>query len=335
MFFLVMQFLLSAAVIVVGGYYLTKFADRIADETELGRVLVGSILLAGATSLPELFVDLNAISIGQPDLAVGDLLGSSLLNLLILSSLDIFFRPAVRAISKNFFHHSLTAVLSIILTALVGIGVAFRLETSIFSVSVFAWSILALYIFGFRVIVSEQEHKPSSEEHKPFWQYDSKRKSVFLLILGYLGAALAIFMASPYLVHAADHMARLSGLGPTFIGTTLVALSTSLPELVATYFAFRLSAPDLAVGNVFGSNIFNMILLVPLDAAYPGDLFASVTNIHLLTALSVIVVTSVAVMALLYRGRVGRRFTAPSSEIVAFMVLLCLYLIYRMRGGLY
>ncbi len=91
-----LQFVLSAAVIVAAGVALTRFGDAIADLTGLGRLIVGSILLAGATSLPELTVDISAVRFGLPDLAVGDLMGSSLFNLLILAVADLAHRSRAR-----------------------------------------------------------------------------------------------------------------------------------------------------------------------------------------------------------------------------------------------
>lgn len=84
---------------------------------------------------------------------------------------------------------------------------------------------------------------------------------------------------SPFLAQAAGQLAEASGLGGTFIGTTLVALATSLPELVATLVPICLGAADLAIGNLFGSNAFNMLLL-PLDLAFPGSLLAGVSQTH-------------------------------------------------------
>ena len=87
---------------------------------------------------------------------------------------------------------------------------------------------------------------------------------IMMAVAGYLGAALLIFLAAPYLAQAAAQIAAETGLGDTFVGTTLVALATSLPELVATIAAMRMGSLDLAIGNIFGSNAFNMLLLVPL-----------------------------------------------------------------------
>ena len=107
----ILQFVVSAAVIVIAGTYLTRYADAIADLTGLGRLLVGSILLAGATSFPELSVDLSAVRLGEVDMAVGNLIGSSLFNLLILGILDLSHHSRGRMLSRASAAHALSATL--------------------------------------------------------------------------------------------------------------------------------------------------------------------------------------------------------------------------------
>jgi cation:H+ antiporter len=333
---IILQFIFSAFFIVIAGAFLTKFADKISDATGWGRMFIGGLLLAGATSLPELMVDLKAVELNLPDLAVGDLLGSSLFNLLILSTLDFSFPSAFRrtAFSPVFLHHSLAAVLTILLTSLVGIGILSRLESSFLGVSVFSWAIIIVYLYGLRLIFLEANNKPiedagSNENKKIDW---INNRSLHLAFLGYFTSALVILIAAPYLVYAADDLAKTSGLGHTFIGTTLVAVATSLPELVATIAAFRMGAPDLALGNIFGSNSFNMILFVPLDFIYPKVLFNSVKNIHAVTAYSVIAATSVAIIGQLYRKKERSRFAEPSSEIVVVAISIFLFLLYHIKS---
>lgn len=335
MVLIVFQFILSALVIIAAGYFLTKFADKIADVTGWGKMFVGGLLLAGATSLPELMVDLKAVTLDLPDLAVGDLLGSSLFNLLILATLDFTFPSAFRhtAFSPAFLHHSLAAVLTIVLTAIVGIGIISHLEISFLGVSLFSWAIAFVYLYGLRLVYLEGNYQlatPLSAGEQPSSGFN-KYKPLLFAVSGYIASALVILAAAPFLVHAADQLAKQSGLGHTFIGTTLVALATSLPELVATLAAFRMGAPDLALGNIFGSNAFNMLLFVPLDFMYHNNLFSSVRSIHAVTALSVVAATGVAVMGQLYRKKERSRFSEPSSEVVVVVIVLFLFLLYWLK----
>ena len=152
---------------IVSGLLLARCADMIAEGTGLGRLLIGSLLLAGATSLPELMVGANAIRLGQPDLAVGDLLGGGLFNLLTLSVIDSIFRHPVSTFSSQFAHHSRTGILSIHLTGLVGAGIASGTGFSIAGVGLFIWIIAGAYLLGmkltFEATIAESAAAPRAE----------------------------------------------------------------------------------------------------------------------------------------------------------------------------
>jgi cation:H+ antiporter len=119
-------------------------------------------------------------------------------------------------------------------------------------------------------------------------------------------------------------------LGKTFVGTTLVALCTSLPELVASITALRLKAFDLVIGNVFGSNAFNMVLFFALDVVHAGPLFAAVSPWHAVTAMAVIVTSAIAVMGQLYQVEQRRRFGEPDALLMILVSVAALYLVYRL-----
>lgn len=334
---ILIQFFISAAVIVVAATFLTKSADKIAEMTGWGRMFVGGLFLAAATSLPELMVDVKAVQSDLPDLAVGDLLGSSLFNLLILAVLDFTFPSAFRrtAFSPQYLHHSLSAVLTILLAAVVGLGITAKLDLAFLGVSVFSWAIVGVYLFGLRLIFigrnNEQIIQGSPMTPSTGLSSVTKQRSFYQAIVSYMGAAAVILFSATYLLESADELAKVSGLGHTFVGTTLVALATSLPELIATLAAFRIGAPDLALGNIFGSNAFNMILFFPLDLFYPEILFNSVRSTHAVTAFCIVAAMSVAVMGQLYRKKERSRFSEPSSEIVVVLIVLFLYLLYTLR----
>lgn len=332
MIFFILQFFFSAIIIIIAGYFLTKSADKIADLTGWGKMFVGSLLLASATSFPELMVDIKSVQMNLPDLAVGDLLGSSLFNLLILATLDFTFPSAFKrtAFSPAFLPHSLSAVLTIILTAIVGIAISSKIETSFLGVSIFSWAIVIIYFFGIRLTYMDGNKVPAGNQEQQI-SILNKKKKLFYAFTSYLIATLAILVAAPYLVSSADQIATSSGLGHTFVGTTLVALSTSLPELVATIAAFRIGSPDLALGNIFGSNAFNMILFVPLDYFYVNNLFTSVRNIHLVTAFGVVTATGMAVMGQLYRKKERSRFLEPSSEVVVVIIIIIFFMLYQLK----
>jgi cation:H+ antiporter len=326
------EFSISVAVIVVAGIVLTRCADAVAERTGLGRLLVGSVLLAAATSLPELTIDLNAIWLGLPDLACGDLIGSSLFNLLILAIADLAHRSRGALMSRVAAAHSLSGAVTIALTSIVGIGILFERQLdgiTLFGLGPATIGVFLAYAFGIRLIFFDQrasvENEPKSTHLAP------TALTLRAAIAGYLLAATAILLAAPFLASAAGRIAEVTGLGGTFIGTTLVALVTSLPELVATLAAVRMGAHDLAIGNIFGSNAFNMLLLFPLDLAFPGALLASVSTTHALTCFAVILITAIVILGQLYRVERRTLFIEPDAGLVITLVLGALWMVYLAR----
>lgn len=109
-----------------------------------------------------------------------------------------------------------------------------------------------------------------------------------------------------------------------------MALSTSLPEIATTRAAVRMGAFDLAVGNIFGSNAFNMLILLPADLAYTGNLLADVGSVHAVTAAAVIIVTSVALLGLLYRAERRLWFIEYDAGLVILLIAVSFWLVYRL-----
>jgi cation:H+ antiporter len=330
----VLQFVISALVIVAAGTLLTRCADAIAEATKLGRLLVGSVFLAGATSLPELLVDISAVRLGFADLAVGDLMGSSLFNLLILAIGDLMYQSRGKMLSRSAAAHALSATMSVSLTALAGIAIFLgpRIGFTIANVGPGCWMILIAYLLGARLIYFDQRYSAAQlGEPAQTMLVPEGHVSLRKAIVGYLFGAAVIVVAAPYMAEASGELAERTGLGGTFFGTTLVAFCTSLPELVATVVSVRMGAFDLALGNIFGSNAFNMILMVPLDIAFPGSLMAHVSQTHVLTAFATIVVTSLAVLGQLYQVEKRTRFLEPDALAVIVVIFGSLALIYYLR----
>lgn len=326
------QFLVAAVVIVVAGAVLVQVGDIIARRTKLGGLLVGTILIAGATSLPELGVNISSVRRGDADLAVGDLVGSSLMNLLILAVLDLTRYSHGQMLSKASAKQALGAASSIALTAIVAIFIMLSSEIGaheIWRIGPGTLVVLAGYLLCLRLIHRSREgSKPAADAQHAPWPPFLRNLKLKGAIIGYLIAGAAILAAAPFLSQAAGNLAEQTGLGGTFFGSTFVALSTSLPEIVTTSMAVRMRALDMAMGNIFGSNSFNMVLLLPLDLLFEGSLLAAVSPSHAYTALCVILVTSVVILSQLYPVERKKPLGEPDA-------LLAIALIGASLAGLY
>lgn len=323
----VLLFLASGAGVVAAGIVLAQSADGIADATGWGRVWVGAVLLAFATSLPELVTDIAAVRLESADLAAGDLFGSSLANVFILALVDRMY-PRKQVLIQAAPDHALTVCLAVLLTTLAALGIAARPEAAGLGISPVSMALLVVYGGGTWVVFRHVSGRPAWAGMKaPRAALQGLSRAVPRFTL----AALVILVAAPVFAWSAKGVAEVTGLGATFTGTLLVGFATSLPELVSTLAAVRMGAFDLAVGNLFGSNAFNMVIFAVLDAATPGgSIYDAVRQEHIFTALSAIGLMCLGLAAILYRAK--RRFALiePGSLLilagyVASMVFLYAY----------
>ena len=185
-------------------------------------------------------------------------------------------------------------------------------DVTLLGISPELWVLAAVYVGGVRVIDLDQ--RVSSKELAVESHVGTEpTRSLSRAILGFVAAAAVVLIVGPFMAHAADSFATATGPGKTLVGTTLVALSTSLPEFVASLAAVRMGAYDLAIGNIFGSNALNMLLLVPLDIVRPGSLMAVVSAGHGITWLASILATQTVIMGQLYNVEGRCRFIDPDA----------------------
>jgi cation:H+ antiporter len=331
MAFLLLQFFGAALAVVAAGIFLTRFADVIGRKTGLGRTLAGALLLATATSLPELAVDCNLARLGEADLILGDLLGSSLFNLLILAVLDLGPRGPTRIIASSAAAHALSSTMSIVLMATCLLFLLTPFQFTLGGVGPGPIVVAVSYVLGLRLVYFDQQHAMQKLEPGEAALTDVAVIPLNRAVVGYAASALGVLLAAPLLASAAEGLAKATGLGGTFIGTTLVALSTSLPEAVTTFAAVRAGAFDLAIGNIFGSNAFNMVILLPADGFFAGSLLRAASATHAVTAVCAILATGMATLGVLYRPERRYWFIEPDAALVVAIVLASLGLVYYLR----
>lgn len=263
-------FALSSALLVFAATQLAKFGDAIAARTGLGRLFVGTLLLAGATSLPELLTSINSLSQGVPDLAAGNFMGSNMFNMFLLGVLDLIGRQA-RILRRVAMRHALTAGLAILLAALAIFFILADAETRIGWVGLDSLLVAATYIAGLRLI---QVNNPAEAPVEPADL--SGAPALYQALIGFGAATALLVVVSPWLVSSSKEIATITGVGAGFVGTALVGIVTSLPEVATSIAAVRIGAYDMAVGNLFGSNAFNMFALSLTDLFYTGGRFFGV-----------------------------------------------------------
>ncbi len=338
-------FVLSGLVVVGAGIELARDGDEIAERTGLGGLFVGSLLLAGATSLPEVATDVSAAIAGNPDIAVGDMFGSSMANMAILGLLDLVHRR--RVWPRVGLGHARVASIAIGLTAIALLGILVRPSLAVGWIGSEPLLIVALYVAAMAWIrrtrpgrASERPEPtiepatqrsasraptPATAEVAPGdelllptgWSAGGGRQPLGAIAARFAGASLVVLVAAPLLAVSAGELAAASGLGQTFVGTFLVAATTSAPELVASLAAVRIGAHDLAVGNLFGSNAFNMLALLAADVAYTrGPILDVVSPGQAVAGVGAIFLMALALTAIVHGAETRLRRLEPDAVLL-------------------
>jgi cation:H+ antiporter len=324
-----LQFIVSAAVVVLAAIKLAQYGDVIAVRTRLSGMFIGTLLLAGATSLPELLSAINALAIDIPNLAAGSMFGSSMFNMFMLAILDLITQQA-RILRQVAMNHALTASLANLLMGLAVFFLLANIDAQIGWIGVDSLAIMGIYMVGVRLI-QQQGGKPPSEMPAEQPGIPSLRRA----LLGFSLAVLFLVFSTPYVVRSASQIAEMTGLSAGFIGATLLAITTSLPELVATIAAVRIRAYDLAIGNLFGSNLFNMFALGLTDIFYLKGRFLGVIDpTFALVGLLGLSLTSLGLIGNI--ARVERRlgFVEADALLILFGYLLGMWFLYSRGIGI-
>jgi len=320
----------AGALIFLVAARLARHADAIAEATGLGGLWIGSVLLAGSTSLPEVLTDLNAVMFDTPDIGVGDLLGSTLANMLILATLDLGFARR-RILHQVAVEHTRVGLLAILLTLMAGIAIWTGGWGRIGHVGLETIAIAVVYGGGMWLVRGAGAVGPTAPGGGD--TEGARRVGLRRAAGGFALATLGLVAVTPGLVLAADALSRETGLSAAFVGTLLVGLATSCPEMAATLSAVRLGALDLAVGNVFGSNAFNMVILLLMDVAYVrGPLLPVVSRDHLLTVLLAVACLALGIMAILSRAQRRPGPVRIESALIVLTYLLGAWALSR-HGG--
>jgi cation:H+ antiporter len=301
MFLIWLQFLVCTLAIGTAGYQLSRYGDVIAERTGLGRTLVGLIMMATVTSLPELVTGISSVVIAQvPNIALGDALGSCIFNLLILLFLELGYpRASIYTLAAQ--SHILSAGFGVILIGIVALSILVGAELpAIGHVGLYTFVILLGYVLAMRVVMRYELREARAKPEQKTLRYPSV--SLRHALVGYGTAAAVVTAAGVALPFIGAGLARVMGWNNSFVGTLFVAFSTSLPELAVAASALKLGALDLAIGNLLGSNLFDIAIIAVDDLAYTqGPLFASTSAAHAGTAVSAMIMSGAVIAALFYR----------------------------------
>ncbi len=303
------------------GKRVARYGDIIARKTGLGGIWTGLVLLAMVTSLPELFTGISAITlVDAPDLTIGNIFGANTFNLLNLALLDIVHQNGslLRAIGPG---HRLTGWSSLVLVAVAALAIFISQRFSALALGWIGWStplIILLYFVFIRKIFLFEQRQPSYQET----ELDYGEIPLGRVYLYFAMSAAFIIGTGIWLAIIGDEIAREYGWAQSFVGTLFIGFTTTLPEITVSFAAMRMGATDLAVANMIGSNLFNIIIIPIDDLIYlPGPVLAAVSESHLFTALIVMVMTGIFIAGLHFRPRRFLRLSWFNGALIVLFFL--------------
>lgn len=297
----------SALAVWFGGSQLARYVDAVATRTGAGHALMGMLLLGGVTSLPEVAAVSTSAAMGNAPLAVNNLLGTASINILILAVADILYgRDALTAVAARpatLMQGLLAMLLATMVAMIATVGDVAIFGVGAGAVAIAAAAVLALWMssqFEHRhawELVGRQDEEPRGEGAVPAEQRPLPRIFLYISL-----CALLILVAGFLLSSSADAIATKTGLAAGMVGFLLVGFATSLPEISSVTAAVRLRRYQMAIGDIFGTNIFNMMLIFLADLIYPGDpVLGESGRFEVIGAILTILMTGIFVVGLLER----------------------------------
>lgn len=307
---------LGFALLILAGDSLVKGAVNLSLRLGIPALIVSLTVVAFGTSAPELIIAINAVIEGVPSLALGNIVGSNTANILLVLGL-----PAIFATLDSSEHDTKKAYLAMMVATCLFIGLAF--------LGVFVWQsglillVLLVYILGdtLRVAQRHSDERTENTDMHPSLTLEAKPqmhwwKIAIYLTLGIIGLPLGAHI----LVESASHIARLFGVSEAIIGLTLVALGTSLPELATTITAALRRQADVALGNVIGSNMFNLLAIMGLSTlvgTVPVDNTFLTFDLWVMLSASLLLIPFV-----FFKWNITRRFGLGLTALYLFYVTL-------------
>lgn len=324
-----LQFLATALVIVLAGVRLARYGDVLGEKTGLGRSWIGLVLLAATTSLPELFTGFGATALAPlPDIALGDVLGSCMFNLLILSMMDAIQPEPISTRAHQ--GHALSIGFGLLLIGIAGTGlVADRTLPVIGWIGLYTPALIAIYFVAMRVIFVHERHRRARETKEVAEELQYEAVTLRSALVNYSLAAAAVIVAALWLPRLGAELARQTGLGEAFVGSLFVAITTSLPEIVVSLAAVRIGAVDLGIGNVLGSNLFNLLILGLDDIFYRhGSLMADAGASHSISVVAIVMMNALFLIGLTYKVMTKRFVVAWDTGAIAAVYVVAVALSY-------
>lgn len=298
--------ILSLVALFIGAGWLVQGSSALALKAKISRLVIGLTIVAFGTSAPELVVSMNATLSGEGDIAMGNIIGSNIFNIGIILGLSAVIFPIQAKKQLTRIDIPLMVLASILLTVFFWNGRLGRLEGGLFLTCIIIYTVSSFY------------YSRKKEKREPEIELEEQPKHWMIDILYIIGGLVILIFASRLLVDNAVSIAKELGLSEAVIGLTIVAAGTSIPELATSVVAAIKKNPEIAIGNIVGSNLFNILAIAGTSALVHPIQAKNVNYIDLLVMLGLSLI-------LLPLAKTGQKVSRAEG-----LVLVIIYLFYMM-----
>ena len=290
--FVILLFVVGLVLIIKGGDWFVDSAVFIANLTGIPKFIIGATIVSVATTLPELTVSVTGVIDGELDLAVGNAVGSVTANIGLIMGISLVCMPAVIKRSQFWIKGTLMSAAALLLWVLCKDGTLHMLP----SFALFA--LLAVYVWD---NIRDAKNDVGSDEREVVDKKDLPKQIVMFII----GIA-AIVVGSKLLIEYGSEIALLLGVPSAIIGVTMVAIGTSLPELITTLTAIRKKESSMSIGNIVGANIIDLAMILPICSVISDGKLTIAEQSYALDMPICFAMTLIAVLPPLIKGKLYR-----------------------------
>lgn len=259
----IVLFIVGIVFIVKGGDYFVDAASWIAEVSGIPKLIIGATIVSLATTLPEMLVSVMAAAKGKVDMSIGNAVGSVTANIGLIMAISILCMPGP-AKRKDYQLKSVLMLAAALLIVLCG----FRGEVGL------AISLILILIFAFflreNILLAKSSLQARTDSTRPMDKQPVSRKEIAINLTKFVVGAIGIIWGADLLVDNGSELARFIGISERIIGVTVIAIGTSLPELITTISAIAKKESSLSVGNILGANIIDLTLILPISALVSG-----------------------------------------------------------------
>lgn len=309
----VVLIILGFILLIKGADFLVDGSSKIAKKFHIPEIIIGLTIVSIGTSMPELFVSITSAIEGYPDMAVGNVIGSNLCNLLLILGLSAVIQAIEFKKETRLIEIPMTLFVTIILFVLCNIGTDITRGEGIFLIVLFVLFIIYTIYMGKKG--EEFENKDILVEVQTDENY-STMKSIFWIILGIVGLKIG----GDLVVNHSITIAKALNISEKVISLTIIAIGTSLPELVTSVTAAIKGDSDIAIGNILGSNIFNILLILGVSSVITPITYSVSYNNQIL-----VLIIGTILLALF--PFIGAKNKMTRTNGFAYLVIYAIYMI--------